>query len=108
VSVQRRRGEPVRIWNTITVTDARGNVTEQPDPTNIVDVRAAVIPRTSSDAFARVTVLVNVEVSPYGRVEWNGRSFDVESVEKHNSSRQTRHWTAHLRERPIPLTEATQ
>jgi hypothetical protein len=108
VSVQRRHGEPVRIWNTITVTDARGNVTEQPDPTNIVDVRAAVVPRPSPDSLSRISILVGVEVSPYGRVEYDGRGWDVESVEQHNGSRQTRHWTAHLRERPIPLAEATQ
>jgi hypothetical protein len=103
VSAQRRRGLPVRIWNTVLITDERGNPTEQPDPAAIVEARAAVIPRPSPDSLRRVSILVGVEVSPYGRVEYDGCGWDVESVEQHNGSRHTRHWTAHLRERPTAL-----
>jgi hypothetical protein len=111
-SMQRRRGQPAKVWPTTTVIDSRGNrivsVDMQAPP---IEVRAAFIPQRSARAEVAgqqqinvVTMIVAADlpnVNLWSRVFWLGRYWDVVSPPAyHHGARHTRHWSLDLRERP--------
>lgn len=113
MSVQRRRGQVIKVWPRKLVTDSRGNKQYQPDLT--VDpslVKAAVIPQRSSKAEVpgqQEIDVVNILVDPslvediglWARVEWNGSQWDIAAPPQlRYGVRRTRHLTIPLRRRP--------
>jgi hypothetical protein len=111
VSVQRRRGQLVRIWKTRTVVDQRGNQVILSDADGPYQVVAAMIPQRSARAEVPGQAQINVmrmlvtadldDVNLWSRVEWRGRSWDVVSPPAyHHGTRHTRHWSIDIRERP--------
>ncbi|MGC4928075.1 phage head completion protein [Streptomyces sp. DT117] len=111
MSVQRRRGQRVRVWRTAELVDNRGNKVITADPAGPVEVRAAIIPQRSSKAevpgqqqinVVRLVVNADLEgVSLWSRVEYAGREWDVVSPPAyHHGDRRTRHWSIDIRERP--------
>lgn len=110
-SLQRRRGQPAKVWTTITATDRRGNETIQATSATPIDVVAAFIPQRSSRAevpgqqqidVVRMVVAPNLTgVDLWSRVEWAGDLWDVVSPPSyHHGSRHVRHWSIDLRRRP--------
>ena len=112
MTVQRKRGQPVRIWTTHTVTDRRGNevevVNEAKSP---LKVKGWVIPQRSSRAEVPGQQQINVvrlgtesnlaNVTLWSRVEYDGKTWDVVAPPAyHHGTRHTRHWSIDLRQRP--------
>jgi hypothetical protein len=112
VSYQRRRkGQPVTIYPTKEITDSRGNKTRVWDPDNPIHTRAAVIPGRSSRAEVpgqqaiHVTTLIITHELPgvdlWSRVDYLGQVWDVVTPPAfHYGSRNVRHWSINIRERP--------
>ncbi|MFD7738054.1 phage head-tail adapter protein [Kitasatospora sp. NPDC059800] len=111
MSVQRRRGQKVRIWKTKTITDRRGNQLLLADGDGPHEVRAAFIPQRSSKAEVPGQQQINIvrmlvdptlsDVTMWSRVEHDGKQWDVVSPPAyHHGSRRTRHWSIDIRERP--------
>jgi hypothetical protein len=111
VTVQRRRGQPARIWKTKVTIDKRGNPVVLADADGPHEVRACFIPQRSARAEVPGQAQINVtrmlvdadldDVSLWSRVEWNGRQWDVVTPPAyHHGTRQTRHWSVDIRERP--------
>lgn len=111
MSVQRRRGQTVRIWKSTATTDNRGNVVILADEDGPHEVRAAAIPQRSARAEVPGQAQINVvrllveedleDVTLWSRVEYNGRLWDVAAPPAlHYGSRETRHWAIDIRERP--------
>lgn len=111
MSMQRRRGQPARIWKTKTVIDNRGNEIAMADADGPHEVRAAFIPQRSARAEVPGQAQINVtrmivaaelpDVTLWSRVEWNGRLWDVVTPPAyHHGTRKTRHWSIDIRERP--------
>lgn len=111
VTVQRRRGQPLTIYPTKEITDARGNKTRVYDPDNPIHTTAAVIPQRSSKAEVpgqqqiHVTRLIITHELPnvdlWSRVDYLGEVWDVVSPPAfHHGSRRVRHWTIDIRKRP--------
>ncbi|MFI5840550.1 phage head-tail adapter protein [Catenuloplanes sp. NPDC051500] len=111
-SHQRRRGVTVKVWPTTATTNRRGDevLTVDMDAPPIT-VRAAMIPQRSSKAEVPGQQQINVikmivpanlpGVDLWSRVEWNGQLWDVAAPPSyHHGTRQTRHWSLDLRERP--------
>ncbi|WP_159795654.1 phage head-tail adapter protein [Puerhibacterium puerhi] len=113
-SVQRRRGRYVTFWRTKLITDSRGNLKKVADPDSKVTVRAAVIPQRSQRAevgagqveinVTRVIVDAGIPgVDLWSRAELDGEEWDVVTPPSLRwGTRQTRHWSIDLRQRPSP------
>jgi len=108
-SLQRRRGELVKVHPSETRTDRRGNDTVVPSK-NSFEVRAALIPDRSAraevpgqmhiDVVKMITTADLSGVDIWSRVEWNGRWWDcVSPPGLHIGNRHTRHWSIMLRAR---------
>jgi hypothetical protein len=93
------------------VTDRRGNEIEMADDDGPHEIRAAFIPQRSARAEVPGQAQINVtrmivaadlpDVSLWSRVEWNGLLWDVVTPPAyHHGTRQTRHWSIDIRERP--------
>lgn len=93
------------------MTDRRGNEHIRVDEDNPIPVRAAFIPQRGARAEAPGQVQINVyrmivapdlpDVNLWSRVEWDGKSWDVVTPPAlHPGTRQTRHWSLDIRERP--------
>lgn len=111
MSLQRRRGQTVLIWKTQTVDDRRGNHVTMPDPTGPYEVKVAVIPQRGQEAEVPGQQVINVVrliappdldgVEAWSYVEYAGSVWDVVAPPvRHYGSRQTRHWSIDIRERP--------
>ncbi|WJN62710.1 head-tail joining protein 2 [Streptomyces phage phiScoe15] len=110
MSVQRRRGQKVRIWKTSVETDRRGNEVVRANADGPHEVRAAFIPQRSAKAEVPGQQLINItrmivaadleDVTLWSRVEYMGKFWDVVSPPAyHHGSRKTRHWSIDIRER---------
>lgn len=110
-TLQRRRGQAVKIWRTTTITDRRGNTVIIADDDGPHEVKAAVIPQRSARAEVAGQVQINVlrllvsadldDVNLWSRVEYAGKQWDVVSPPAlHYGTRRTRHWSIDIRERP--------
>lgn len=99
------------VWRTITTIDKRGNAIVSADPSNPTEVSAAFIPQRGSRAEIAGQQIINVtrmildadtpDVGLWNKVEWNGKVWDVVApAQYHNGSRQTRHVSVDIRERP--------
>lgn len=111
MSMQRRRGQPARIWKTKTIIDNRGNPVAMAEADGPHEVLAVFIPQRSARAevpgqaqinVARMLVDANLaDVDLWSRVEWNGRLWDVVTPPAyHHGTRHTRHWSIDIRQRP--------
>lgn len=112
MTVQRRRqGQPVVIYRTKVIQDARGNSTVVVDPENPHKLTAAVIPQRSSRAEVPGQQLVDVVrlivsddlegVTLWSRVEYRGEEWDlVQPPAYHHGTRRTRHSSVDIRRRP--------
>ncbi|MFE4635059.1 phage head-tail adapter protein [Streptomyces sp. NPDC056773] len=111
MSVQRRRGQPARIWKTTMITDSRGNEVVVADADGPHQVRVAAIPQRSARAEVPGQQQINVvrlivdphldDVTLWSRVEYAGRQWDIVSPPAyHHGDRRTRHWSIDIRERP--------
>ena len=109
-SLQRRRGEAIRIYGPVRVIDARGNETFQAARSQMVTTTAAVIPDRSSRAEAPGQVQIDVvqfivhaeipELTLWSRIEWGGGWYDMASPPAlHVGNRATRHTTIIARRR---------
>lgn len=110
MSVQRRRGQPARVWKTKKVIDRRGNEVIVAHSDGPHEVTAAFIPQRSSRAevpgqqeinVTRMIVAADLEdVNLWSRVEWNGKLWDVVTPPSyHHGTRHTRHWSIDIRQR---------
>lgn len=111
MSLQRRRGQPAKVWKTVTESDRRGNTVKAATEVGPHIVRAAFIPQRSSRAevagqqqidVVRMICDANLEdVDLWSRVEWQGRQWDIVSPPQyHHGTRGTRHWSIDIRRRP--------
>lgn len=110
-TLQRRRGQPVIIYKTHTITDNRLNKVKVANMDDPIPTRAWVIPQRSARAEVPGQVQIDVtrigvdaglpDVDLWSRVEWMGSQWDIVSPPAfHNGTRHTRHWTIDLRKRP--------
>lgn len=111
MSVQRRRGQPARIWRTKTVTDRRGNTVVAADPDGPHEIRAVFLPQRSARAEVPGQQQINVmrmlvtadlaDVTLWSRVEWQDAQWDIVSPPAyHHGTRRTRHLSIDIRQRP--------
>ena len=111
MSLQRRRGQTATVYSTKVVEDKRGNKHITVDMTKPQTVRAAFIPDRSARAEVpgqqqinvfRMIVRADIEgVNLWSRVKWNGSEWDIVAPPAyHHGSRQVRHWSLTIRERP--------
>lgn len=112
MSAQRRRGQSIKVWKRILVTDGRGNKVLTADPNSPYEETAAVIPQRSSKAEVPGQQQINVvrlilkpdlaDVGLWSEVEYSGSKWDVAAppAYHHGTRRHTRHWSIDIRERP--------
>lgn len=111
MSLQRRRGIPVKIWKTRVVIDNRGNEIREAHAIGPHEVRAVFVPQRSARAEVPGQQQINVtrmivaadlaDVELWSRVEWGGRFWDVVTPPAyHHGTRRTRHWSIDIRQRP--------
>ncbi|MFD6636766.1 phage head-tail adapter protein [Micromonospora chalcea] len=112
MSLQRRRGQLVKVWPTTLIVDSRGNEQHIVDMTaEPYRVRAIMIPQRSSRAEVPGQAQINVtrmlvdadlpDVNLWSRVEWRGTLWDIVTPPAyHHGTRRTRHWSIDIRERP--------
>lgn len=110
-SVQRRRGQYVKVWKTKVVEDDRGNRIITADEDGPYQERAAFIPQRSARAEVPGQMEINVtrmildpdleDVNLWSRVEWQGQMWDcVSPPSYHHGTRHVRHWSIDIRARP--------
>lgn len=110
MSVQRRRGVPIRISKEKQVTDRRGNQVMVPDLDNWHETNASIAPRRGSraelpgyqaiDVYV-ITIPVLDGIGLWSRVEWDGKQWDVIiPPQYHHGLPRTRHYSMEIRERP--------
>jgi hypothetical protein len=114
VTVQRKRGQPLKLWPMVQTVDNRGNKTLGPGGTPH-ETKGWVIPQRSSKAevpgqqqinVIRIGVAVLPGVGLWSQAEWDGRLFDVAAPPAyHHGTRHVRHWSIDLRERPGGATK---
>jgi hypothetical protein len=107
----RRRGLPVTVYRTKTVTDSRGNEVNVVDEDNPHTTFAWLYPQRSTRAevigqqhieVTRIGVNVLEDVDLWGRVELMGKVYDIAApAAYHHGTRHTRHWSIDLRERTV-------
>lgn len=112
MSVQRRRGQTVRVWPQISKADRRGSQQLETNwDAEPYEVRAAIIPQRSSKSevpgqqeiliYRLIVTSEMKDVGLWSTVEWNGRLWDlVTPPGYHHGTRATRHWSIDIRERP--------
>lgn len=112
VSLQRRRGIPVKVWKTVIRTDGRGNEHKLADLTATPeDATAWVYPQRSARAevpgqqhinVVRIGVRADIpDLELWSRIEMQGKQWDVVTPPAyHHGTRHTRHYSIDLRERP--------
>lgn len=111
MSLQRRRGQDIKVWKTKIVKDSRGNDVITASDADPHIVRAIAIPQRSSKAEVPGQQQINVirlivdallpDVNLWSRVEYDGRMWDVAAPPAyHHGTRRTRHWSIDVRERP--------
>lgn len=113
MSMQRRRGMPIKVWKRKETTDRRGNVTLAADLSQPADyeLRAWAIPERSSRAevpgqqqidVIRMGIDPHVEdVGVWAIVQHDNDYWDVVSPPAyHHGTRHTRHYSVMLRRRP--------
>lgn len=111
MSVQRRRGQPVTLYRSKTIQDARGNDVVVWDPDDPHVTTAAVIPQRSSRAEVPGQQMIDVvrlivkddldAVTLWSRVDYLGVQWDVVTPPAyHHGTRTTRHWSIDIRKRP--------
>lgn len=112
MTLQRRhRGQPVTFYPSKVITDARGNDQRVVDLDNGQVTTAAAIPQRSSRAEVPGQQSINVVrlitthelvgIDLWSRVSYNGTEWDVVTPPSyHHGTRQTRHWSIDIRERP--------
>lgn len=110
-SMQRRRGVVAQVWKSSAQTDNRGNEVIVADADGPHEVRCALIPQRSARAEVPGQVQINITrmlvdadlegVSLWSRVQVLGKSWDIVTPPAyHHGTRQTRHWSIDIRERP--------
>lgn len=122
MSVQRRRGEPVKIFLQKEATDANGNTQWAPDLTDPYDVVAHFTPNRGSRAEVNGQLEIDVydmRFDPYtakhqglkvsiadiagiwSRLEWRGALWDIVTPpqRREGNHRRLRHWTWEIRKR---------
>jgi hypothetical protein len=102
VSVQRRRGQPAKVWRTASTTDSRGNAVVTIDPLSPHDIRGAFINPRHKDGARLVTMLASAplaEVTAWSRVEWDGITWDLQGAPIERGSGRLRHVVVELVER---------
>lgn len=108
---QRRHGLPAKVWKVKTVADSRGNKHEVADPNDFHEVKVWIFPQRSARAEVPGQQAINVirigvdadmdGVDLWSKVELQGKIWDVVTPPSyHHGTRQTRHWSLDLRERP--------
>lgn len=108
---QRRHGLSAKVWKVEERQDNRGNTHEVAVPDNPHEIRAWVFSQRSARAevpgqqginVIRIGVDADLEgVSLWSRVEIMGKLWDVVTPPAyHHGTRNTRHWSLDLRERP--------
>lgn len=112
MSRQRRRGQTARIWPTRVTTDNRGQKVKVPDlEAEPFVVTGVFIPQRSAKAEVPGQAQINIVrmlvtealagVDIWSRVEYQGKQWDIVSPPAyHHGSRQVRHWSIDIRERP--------
>lgn len=112
MSVQRRRGQPCKVWPQRLVEDRRGNRTYRVDLTEKpYEIKAHFWPQRGSKAevpgqqdIVVYTMILTSELPDVGlwsRVYWSGRYWDVAAPPVlRTGTRHTRHWSMDIRERP--------
>jgi hypothetical protein len=104
VSVQRRRGQVVRIFYSVETTDDRGNATRQATD-GPHEMRAALVhPKTVDGTPRGLTMLAAPDVADrldlWARVEVDGAAFDVVGIAvRSHGPRRARHVEVQLTER---------
>lgn len=110
-SMQRRRGLKARIWKSRYHTDRRGNRILVAEAEGPHEVTCALIPQRSARAEVPGQQQINVtrmivdadleDVELWSRVEVLGKVWDIVTPPAyHHGSRQTRHWSIDIRQRP--------
>lgn len=110
MTVQRRRGIPAKVWVVEDQTDDRGNVHKVAVPANPHEVRVWTYPQRSAKAevpgqqhinVTRIGIPVVDNIDLWSRVEFMGKMWDVVTPPMyHHGTRQTRHYSIDIRERP--------
>lgn len=101
----------MRVWKEMVTRDNRDNEVLVADPTSPHEVRGWAIPQRSSAAavpgqqkinIVRIGVAAHLtDVGLWSRVEWDGKTWDVAAPPGYrHGTRQTRHWSIDIRERP--------
>lgn len=109
--MQRKRGQPLTIWRTITETDNRGNAVKRADSANPWNTKAWTIPQRSAKAEVPGQQQINVirigvkadlaGVELWSIVHYQGEEWDcVTPPAYHHGSRHVRHWSIDIRKRP--------
>lgn len=109
------------VYPGVLTTDRRGNEQGVVDLDTPLPVKAVFVPQRSARAEVPGQAAINVtrmilsadlpvqlakvgsagEVDLWGRVDWNGKSWDIVTPPSyHHGTRHTRHWSMDLRERP--------
>lgn len=112
MTVQRRRGLPIKLWTVVELEDNRGNKHMAPTSEPMHSVKAWIFPQHSARAevpgqaeidVVRVGVTANLEgVTLWSRCEFLAGEWDVvTSPAYHHGTRHTRHWSIDIRRRPI-------
>ena len=117
MTVQRRRGRPIRIFQMREITDRRGNKRLVADPNSMIETTAWAIPQRSSIASMPGQQQINVirvgikddlpGVGAWSIAHWDGYEWDVAAppARHYGMSRHVRHWSLDLRQRPGGATQ---
>lgn len=111
MTMQRKRGQPLKIWKTVIQIDNRGNEVKVADPAGAWVLKAWTIPQRSAKAEVPGQQKINVirigitadlaGVEIQSQVEYQGKRWDVVTPPSyHHGSRHVRHWAIDIRERP--------
>lgn len=99
------------VYKTMTTTNRRGNTVKAPDADGPYTRKAAIVPQRSSRAEVPGQQQINVmelivdydlaDVELWSRVDFDGKVWDVVAPPApHYGTRQTRHLSIQIRERP--------
>ena len=111
-SIQRRRGQDIKVWPVKLEATRRGdNMLSADMDATPHEVKAAIVPLRGSRAeipgqqeIKIFTVILTAKlegVDLQSRVGWAGEEWDVVSPQNyHHGTRATRHWSMDIRKRP--------
>lgn len=108
---QRRQGVPIKVWRVVKKVDRRGNEVKAAEEQLNHEIKAWIFPQRSARGEAPGQLVINVVrigidpdlegVELWSRVEMLGKQWDVVSPPSiHYGTRQVRHISLDLRERP--------